>query len=186
MAMPSYYWPKDLMIRTAGDPAALTPAVRDIIRAADPEQAISDVQPLEDMMAIQTAPRRAQLRILGTFAGVAFLLAAVGIYGLLSFAVTSRTREVGVRMALGAQRRNVLVMFLRQGIVLGIAGVAVAMPLAYVAARAMSSLLFGVQPGDPPVYVLAAALAIAMTIAGSLRPAFRAARVDPAITIRTE
>jgi ABC-type antimicrobial peptide transport system permease subunit len=126
------------------------------------------------------------LRILGAFAALAFLLAGIGIHGLLSFAVTARTREVGVRMALGAKERDILSMFLRQGVILGVAGIAVAVPLAYFAARGMTSLLFGVRPDDPAIYAAAALLALAMTIAGSLRPALRAASVDPAITIRSE
>ncbi|MBZ5633367.1 MAG: ABC transporter permease [Acidobacteriia bacterium] len=182
----AFYAPKDLAIHASGDPASLASALRQIIRRANPEQAVSDVQLLEDILASQTASRRAQLRVLVTFAGVAFLLAAVGIHGLLSFAVTSRTREVGVRIALGAARGDILGMFLRQGLVLGSAGIAVALPLAYLAARSMTSLLFGVQPNDPLIYASAALLALLMTVAGSLRPSLRAASVDPALTIRAE
>jgi predicted permease len=181
-----WFAPKDLVIRAEGNPAALAPALRRIIRQADPEQAISDVQLLEDIIAGETASRRAQLRVLGAFAIIAFLLAAVGIHGLLSFAVSSRTQEVGVRIALGATRSDILGMFLRQGLGLGLAGVTLAAPLAYTAARAMASLLFGVQPGDSTIYAAAALLALLMTLAGSLRPALRAAGVDPAITIRSE
>jgi putative ABC transport system permease protein len=181
-----WFAPKDLVIRAEGNPAALAPALRRIIRQADPEQAISDVQLLEDIIAGETASRRAQLRVLGAFAIIAFLLAAVGIHGLLSFAVSSRTQEVGVRIALGATRNDILGMFLRQGLALGLAGVTLAVPLAYTAARAMASLLFGVQPGDSTIYAAAALLALLMTLAGSLRPALRAAGVDPAITIRSE
>jgi predicted permease len=186
MTMPSYYWPKDLMIRASGNPVTLAPALHRIIRQTDPQQAISNVQSLEDIIAAQMAPRRTQLGVLGTFTGIAFLLAAVGIHGLLSFAVAMRKQEVGVRMALGALRGNILGMFLRQGLVLGVAGVSVAIPLAYFAARAMTPLLFEVQPDDPLVYAAAVALTLAMTVIGSLRPAFRAARIDPAYTIRNE
>ena len=183
----AFYSPKDLVMRTAtGDPMRLAPLARGIIRAADPEQAISGVQLLAGIVDSQTASRRAQLRALGVFAGIAFLLAAVGIHGLLSFAVSSRTQEVGVRMALGAQRGSILGMFLRQGVVLGLAGILIALPLAYFAARGMTALLFGVEPGDPWIYAAAATLALAMTVAGSLRPALRAAGIDPAITIRSE
>jgi predicted permease len=182
----TFYAPKDLVIRVSGDPMSLAPAVLKIIRDTDPEQVVSDVRPLADIVALQTAPRRDQLHLLGAFAGIALLLAAVGIHGLLSFAVTARTREIGIRMALGAGRGNVRNMFLRQGFVLGVAGVAIAMPLAYGAARGMTSLLFGVRPEDPLVYAAAAVLALVMTLAGSLRPGIRAASVDPAITIRVE
>lgn len=165
---------------------ALMPALRRIIRRADSEQAISDVQMLSDVVAADTASRRAQVGALAVFAGVAILLAAVGIYGLLSFAVSSRTQEVGVRLALGAGRGTILGMFLRQGLFLGLAGVAFAIPVAYLAARSMASLLFGVSAGDTAVYSASAGLAIAMTLSGSLWPAMRAAALDPAITIRSE
>jgi putative ABC transport system permease protein len=181
-----WYAPKDLVIRSWGDPVALAPALRRIIRQADPEQAVTDVQPLDDIVASETASRRTQLRVLGAFAIIAFLLAAVGIHGLLSFAVSARTQEVGIRLALGATRSDILEMFLGQGLMLGIAGIALAAPLAYLAARGMSSLLFGVQPGDSTIYAAAALLALVMTLAGGLRPALRAAGVDPAITIRSE
>jgi ABC-type antimicrobial peptide transport system permease subunit len=144
------------------------------------------VRLLEDIVASQSAPRRDQLVVLGTFAAIALLLAAIGIHGLLSFTVSSRTQEIGVRVALGAARGNIFRLFLRQGLVLGIAGVAVAVPLAYLAARGMSALLFGVAPSDPVIYSGAAILAVVMTVAGSLRPAVRAAIIDPAATIRAE
>jgi predicted permease len=181
-----FYAPRDLVIRASGNVTALVPTLRSIIRRANPELAITDVRLVEEIVTSQTSSRRVQLQVLGTFAGVAFLLAAVGIHGLLSFAVTSRTREIGIRMALGAARGNVLSMFLRQGLVLGLAGITIAIPLAYIAARGMTSLLFGVRPEDPVVYAVAALLALAMTLTGSLRPGMRAAAVDPAITIRVE
>lgn len=181
-----WYAPKDLLIRTDGNAMGLAPALRRIIREVDSDQAISDVQPLGNVVAADTASRRAQVDALAAFAGIAVLLAAVGIYGLLSFAVSSRTQEVGVRLALGAGRGTILGMFLRQGLTLGLAGVAFAIPVAYVAARSMTSVLFGVQPDDAAVYSAAAGLAIVMTLCGSLRPALRAAGVDPAITIRSE
>jgi predicted permease len=182
----TYYAPKDLLVRSTGDPTALAPALRRIVHDVDPSQAVSDVRTLEDIVALQTSPRRDQLFVLATFAAIAILLAAVGIHGLLSFTVSSRTQEVGVRVALGAARSGILRMFLRQGLALGIAGIVVALPLAYAAARGMRSLLFGVEPGDPLIYALAGSLALFMILAGSLRPAIRAATIDPAVTIRTE
>ncbi len=182
----TFYAPKDLLVRSSGDPLTLAPALRRVIRSADPNQAVSDVKLLKDIVGEQTAPRRDQLVVLGAFAAIAFLLAGVGIHGLLSFTVSSRAQEIGVRVALGAARSRILGMFVRQGLLLGIAGVIVAVPLAYTAARGMGALLFGVEPGDPTIYAVSATVAIAMTLAGSLRPAVRAATIDPTKAIRTE
>ena len=181
----TFYAPKDLLVRSSGS-FTLAPALRRVIRSADPNQAVSDVKLLKDIVGGQTAPRRDQLVVLGAFAAIAFLLAGVGIHGLLSFTVSSRAQEIGVRVALGAARGRILGMFVRQGLLLGIAGVIVAVPLAYTAARGMGALLFGVEPGDPTIYAASATVAIAMTLAGSLRPAVRAATIDPMVTIRTE
>jgi predicted permease len=181
-----FYAPKDLVIRTTGDPLALVPDLRRIVQAINPEQAVSDVRTLDEIVAEQTVSRRVQIAVLGSFALAAVVLAAVGIYGLLSFTVSMRTREVGVRMALGASRGKVLKMFLRQGAVLGIAGVLLAVPLAYVAARAMTALLFGVAPGDPAIYAGASGLALLIALAGSMHPALHASRVDPVVTIQSE
>ena len=186
MGVPSYYWPKDLLIRTSGNAMALAPSVRRIIHEVEPDQAISNVQLLEDVVSAQIAPRRVQLRVLGTFTLLAFSLAAIGIHGLLSFAVSTRMQEVGVRMALGADRRSILVMFLRQGILLAVGGIVAAVPVAYFVVQTLRSLLFAVSPGDPLVYGAAAFLALVMTVAGSIRPAVKAAAIDPLATIRAE
>ncbi|HEY6352693.1 MAG TPA: ABC transporter permease [Candidatus Angelobacter sp.] len=181
-----FFVPKDLVVRVTHNPDAIVPAIRRIIHEADPELPVSNVQMVKDIVYSQTASRRAQLRVLGAFGVVAFLLAAIGIYGLLSFAVSVRTPEVGLRLALGAKPGKILNMFLRKGMVLSCAGVAIALPLSYFAARGMSALLFGVQPGDPLVYVAAALLAVGLALGGSFIPALRAARVNPAITVRAE
>jgi putative ABC transport system permease protein len=181
-----FFVPKDLVVRLTHNTDAIVPALRRVIHEADPELPVSNVQMVKDIVYSQTASRRAQLRVLGAFGVLAFLLAGIGIYGLLSFAVSVRTPEVGVRLALGARPGEILNMFLRKGIVLSCAGVAIALPLSYFAARSMSALLFGVQPGDPLVYAAAALLAVGLALGGSLVPAIRAARVNPAITVRAE
>lgn len=186
MAMPSYYWPKDLIVQSSGNAMALTPSLRRIIHEVDPDQAVSNVQLLDDVMNAQTAPRRVQLMVLGTFTILAFSLAAIGIHGLLSFAVSTRMQEVGIRMALGADRRNILGIFLRKGIFLAVGGIVVAAPVTYFVVQMLRSLLFGVSPNDPLVYGAAALLALIMTVAGTIRPAIRAAAVDPLVTIRAE
>jgi len=181
-----FFSPKDLVVRTSGNPAALAPAIRAIVHEVDPDQPVSSVRTLEEVLRLETESRRSQLNVLGTFALIAFLLAAIGIYGLMSFTVSNRTQEVGVRLALGAQPRNILTMFLRRGFVLGIVGVVIGVPLAYFAARGLGALLFGVKPGDPLIYLGASLLAMGMALAGSFWPALRASNVDPAISIRNE
>jgi predicted permease len=180
------YTPKDLLIHSSLDPDALVPTVRAIIRRADPELPISDVRTMETIVEGQTASRAVQLRVLGAFAIVAFFLAAVGIHGLLSFAVSQRRQEIGVRIALGAQRSDILSMVVWRGVLLAAAGVIPGVALAYAAARMMEALLVGVQPGDAATFLTVVVLAVVMTLAGSLLPALRALRVDPMTAIRAE
>ena len=127
-----------------------------------------------------------QLRALGAFAAIAFLLAAIGIHGLLSFAVSQRSQEIGVRIALGARWGNILTMVLRQGMLLSVAGLLPGVALAYAAGRAMESLLAGVKPADTVTLMAAVGLCLVIWIVGSLLPALRAVRVDPLTVIRSE
>lgn len=180
------YLPKDLVIRSSTNPEALIPAVRRIIRDADPEQPVSNVRLLADIVSGETAPRAAQLRVIAAFAGLAFLLAGIGIHGLLSYAVSQRTQEFGVRIALGAQQSDIVRLVLGEGVALAIAGVLIGVGLAYGAGGAMESLLAGVQPSDAATFSSVMALAAVMTLAGSLLPALRAMRVDPTTAIRAE
>jgi putative ABC transport system permease protein len=181
-----FYAPRNLAVRTSGAPSALAPAIRRIIQSADPEQPISDVQTLEQIVESKTAFRTVQVRVLGAFTAIAFLLAAIGIHGLLSFAVSQRNREIGVRMALGAASGDILRMVMRQGVRVALAGVLPGLALAYVAARLMQALLAGIQPGDLPTFLSAAGLCLVMTLVGSFLPALRAVRIDPMTAIRTE
>lgn len=181
-----FYMPKDLVIRSAGGTGTLLPAVRQIIRGTDSEQPISGVRTMASIVEDQTASRAAQVRVLGAFAAIAFLLAGVGIHGLLSFAVSRRTQEIGVRIALGAQPGGIAKMIVGQGAVLAFAGVLPGMVLAYAAGRAMEGLLAGVQPGDALTFASAIALCVLMTVLGSLLPAMRAVRIDPIAAIRSE
>jgi len=182
----TFYVPKSLGIRTSGDPAALAPAVRDIIRRADPRLPITDVQTLPDLVERETASRSVQVRVLAAFAAVAFVLAAVGIHGLLSFTVSQRTTEIGVRIALGAQRRDILSMVLLRGVMLSLAGVVPGVLLAYAAGRSMEALLAGVHPADALTLTSAVGLSVLMTIVGTVAPTLRALRVDPIAALRTE
>jgi len=181
-----WYAPKDLVVRTTGNPIALAPALRRIVHEADPEQPVSDVQTMEQIVAAETAPRTVQVRVLGAFAAIALLLAAVGINGLLSFAISARTQEIGVRVALGASRGNVLAMVLREALLLAALGTAAGAAIALAAGRYLASLLAGIRPLDAPTFAVAIALAFGMALAGSLAPAIRALRIDPATAIRVE
>ena len=180
------YTPKDLAIKTSGDPLALVAAVRRIVHEADPQQPVERAQTLSEIVGAETVARRTQLRVIGVFAMMAIVLSGIGIHGLLAFAVTMRTGEVGVRIALGAQGSDILRMFLAHGILLGSVGLAIALPVSYLLASGMRALLFGVLPGDPLVYGAACGVALLMTFAGSVPPALRASRIDPAITMRVE
>jgi predicted permease len=182
----TYFVPKDLVIRSSVAPGALIPAVRRIIGAADSELPVSDVRMLHDVVAADTAPRRVQARALGAFAGLAFLLAAIGLYGLLAFSVSARTREFSVRRALGAPASNVVAMVLLQGARLAVAGVALGVSLSYAAGRSLEALLAGVSPADVPTLVAAVSICLCGMVIGSLVPAVRAVRVDPIEAMRVE
>jgi len=181
-----FYAPRNLAVRTSGAPTSFAPAIRRIIQSVDRQQPVSDVQTLEQILESKTASRTVQVRVLAAFAAIAFLLAAIGIHGLLSFAVSQRNREIGVRMALGAASGDILRMVMRQGVWVALAGVVPGLALAYVAARLMQAILAGVQPGDLPTFLSAAGLCVVMTLVGSFLPALRAVRIDPMTAIRTE
>jgi predicted permease len=183
---PAVFDPKDLVIRHSGQDAALVPAVRQIVRSIDPEQPISDVRTMEDVLAGDTASRRAQLHVLGALAAVAVLLSGVGIYGLLAYTVTQRAREIGVRLALGADPARVGRMIFADGMRLALIGIVPGVLGAYAAARGMSALLFGVAPSDPAAFSAGVGLALLMALAGSTVPALRAVRVSPMSALRSE
>ena len=180
------YVPKDLMILAPRPGLAVLPAVRDIIRRVDAEQPLSNVRMMADVTEEQLASRTAQLRVLGALALLALLLAGVGIHGLLAFTVAQRSREIGVRLALGANPSLVARMVVSEAARMAIIGVIPGVIGAYVAARAMSALLFGVEPSDPLTVAAAAAVCLATAVVGAVRPAWRAARVDPVSAMRAE
>ena len=181
-----FYQPKDLVIRAEGNAASLLPQIHRIIRAADSEQPVSDVRTLADIVESSTASRAVEVRVLGAFAAVAFLLAAIGIHGVLAFVVSSRTRDIGVRMALGARRGNIVGMVVLRGAVLGAAGVIPGVALAWFAGKALEALLAGIKPYDAATFLAATGLCLLMTLLGCLLPAWRAARVDPITAMRAE
>ena len=181
-----FYAPQDLIIRTSVPPATLMPAVRAIIRKTDPQLPITGMRTLEEVVSLETAPRVVQLRVIGAFAVAAFLLAAIGIHGLLAFTVAARSREIGVRIALGARARDILWMIMSRSMTLAIIGVALGAVLAYAAGRSMQALLFGVDPADARVFSAAVLLSLLMALAGSLAPAWRAIKVDPITATRSD
>ncbi len=183
---PLFYAPQDLAIRSSEPLTTLVPAVRSIIASADPQLPITNVRTLEEIVSLETASRVVQLRVLGAFAVVAFLLAAIGIHGLLAFTVSARSREIGVRIALGAKSRNIIAMVMGRSAIMALLGVAIGAALAYAAGRSMQAVLFGVDPANPTVFAAAIALALLMTLAGSLLPAWRAVRIDPIQATRTD
>ena len=180
------YVPRQLVIRSSTPAARLVPAVRAIIARADPRQPVSDVRTLGDVVAAETAPRALQVRVLGLFTVIAFVLAGIGLHSLLAFTVSARAPEIGVRIALGADGREILASVLKRGAVLAGIGAALGSVLAYLAARSLQALLAGVSAADPVTFAAAAALATTMAVAGSLLPALRAMRLDPIVVIRSE
>jgi len=180
------YVPKDLVIRAPTQGLAIVPAVRQAVRRADQEQPIADVRMMTDVIDGQFDTRNAQIRILGALAVLALLLSAVGIHGLLAFTVAQRGREIGVRLALGAEPRSVARMVVGDAARMALFGVVPGVIGAYLAARAMSALLFGVAPGDPWTLGAAALLCMATAVVAALRPAMRAARVDPISALKSD
>jgi predicted permease len=183
---PANFDPKDLVVRHAGQPDALVPAIRAIVRSADPEQPISDIRTMADVLAGETATRRTQLQVLGVLAAIAILLAGVGIYGLLAYMVAQRSQEIGVRLALGAEPARVGRMIFADGMRLALMGTVPGVLGAYAAGRGMSALLFGVAPWDPATFAAAIGLVLLITVAASAVPALRAVRVTPMSVLRSE
>ena len=181
-----FYAPKDLVVRFAGSAATLAPALREIVKRIDPQLPVTELQLFTDVVDLETAPRTAQVRVLGGFAILALTLAAIGIHGMLAFAVSSRAREIGVRIALGATARDIVSAIVGRGLVATTAGIVIGAALAFAAGRALQALLAGVSPTDGLTFFVAIALCLVMAFAGSLIPALRALRVDPIRAIRAE
>jgi putative ABC transport system permease protein len=179
------YVPKDLVIR-GSQGMSTVPSVRNIVRHVDADQPLSNIRMLDEVVGDQTADRRAQVRILAALALLALLLAGVGIHGLQTFTVAQRAREIGVRLALGAAPTGVARMVMSEAARMAILGVIPGILGAYVAARAMGALLFGVRPDDPVTFLTTAGVCLVVAMLSALRPALRAARVDPITALRTE
>jgi predicted permease len=170
--------------RTSGDPSAMVPSVRAAIRGFAPRIPVFDVQPMSARLASSSAQTRFSAVLLGLFAAVALSLAFMGIYGVMAYAVAERTREIGIRMALGADRANVLGLVLREGALLATIGVVLGLATAFAATRVLASMLFEVRTTDPWTYAVMILVVVVAGLVASLVPARRAAAVDPIITLR--
>jgi putative ABC transport system permease protein len=175
-----------LVVRTAGDPTNLTSAIRNQVLSIDKEQPVSGVRTLEQRVSTSIAQQRFSMLLLGVFAAVAMVLAAVGIYGVLSYAAAQRTHEIGIRMALGARAGDVLKMVIGQGMKLTLAGVALGSGAALALTQLMRRLLFGVTAADPMTYVVIALSLTLVALFACWIPARRAAKVDPMVALRVE
>jgi putative ABC transport system permease protein len=175
-----------LVLRTAGDPLDLVAAVRQQIFALGVKEPISRVKTMEQLMAESIAPRRFQMLLFGIFAAVALALAAVGVYGVISYSVGRRTHEIGIRMALGARPLDVLLMIVRQGMALALVGVAIGLAAALAVTRVLKGLLFELSVTDPLTYTLIAASLLGVAFLACYLPARRATKVDPMTALRQE
>jgi putative ABC transport system permease protein len=179
-------WGGRWIIRTAGDPLKLVPAIRQQLRELDPDIQPFQLTTMEQSLAESYAPRRFQLILFGLFAALALVIAAVGIYGVISYAVNQRTQEIGIRMALGAQASDVLRMVIRRGLILALIGVALGLAAAIGLTRIMKNLLFQVTPTDPATFALIALFLVGVALIANYIPARRAAKIDPLQALRRE
>jgi putative ABC transport system permease protein len=173
-----------IAVRTRGEPRRVVPDVRSILRRLDPNLPMADLATMEEIVAESVAPRRFSLLLLAAFAGIALLLAAIGIYGVLSYTVGQRTKEIGVRMAMGAPRAHVLRLVVGEGFALVLVGLACGLAATLVVTRVIRGLLFEVEPYDPSTLVVVGAALVCVALAASYLPARRAARVDPVAALR--
>jgi putative ABC transport system permease protein len=175
-----------VIMKAAGDPNQLITAVRQQVKAIDADQPIYSVRTMDDIRAESVAPERLNLTLLSIFAGIALVLAVVGIYGVMSYSVTQRTHEIGIRMAIGAQPRDVFRMVIRQGMMLALIGVGSGLVGAFGLTRLMASMLFGVEPTDPVTFAAIAVLLTAVALVACYVPGRRATKVDPVVSLRYE
>jgi putative ABC transport system permease protein len=176
----------NLMVRSEVTASSLVPAIRQEVRAIDPALPVTNIQTLDDIVGASRAPQRFNAALLGGFAGVALLLAAVGVGGVLAISVSRRTQEIGIRLALGARRGEVVRMVIRQGMVLVAAGLAIGLPCAFAATRLLQALLFQVAPHDPAAFGGATAILCIVALVACAAPAIRASRVSPVEALRID
>ena len=175
-----------IAVRTQGSPERYVNLVREAVRSVDPDQPISDVNGMEELLSRSVGQRRLSMMLLSLFSGIALVLASVGIYGVMSYSVTQRARELGVRIALGADRSDVLRLVLRQGMGLALLGIGIGLGAALGLTRLIESQLYGVAATDPLTFALVAGVLAATALLANLLPAVRAMRMDPAVVLREE
>jgi putative ABC transport system permease protein len=189
---PTYYLPATqapfqamtILLRTRNDPATLVSALRNAVQTIDPTQPVTNIRTLDQIISDSIAQSRLNMLLMGLFGGLALILAAVGIYGLLSYAVTERTREIGTRMALGAQVPDVTKLVLKQGMTLALIGEVIGLVGAFALTRVIRGLLFGVAPTDAMTFIAVAAVLTSVALLACYFPARRAAKVDPLVALR--
>ncbi|HUS09968.1 MAG TPA: FtsX-like permease family protein, partial [Pyrinomonadaceae bacterium] len=193
-AEPTYYVPASqaplqnmtVLVRTLGDPTAIVPALRSAVLAVDPNQPITNIKTMDRIVADSIAQPRLSMLLMGLFGVLSLTLAAVGIYGLLSYAVTQRTQEMGIRMALGARVMDVLKLILKQGMALVLIGEVMGLLGAFAFTRFIKALLFGVTPTDTTTFLAVSAVLTAVALLACYLPARRATKVDPLEALRYE
>jgi putative ABC transport system permease protein len=176
----------NLLVRTTSDPLRLVPAVRRQVLAVDEDQPVYNIKTMEDVFSESIAAPNVITSLLGSFAAIALILAAIGVYSVMSYSVAQRTHEVAVRMALGAQHQDVLRMILGHALKLVLVGVGLGVTAAFAVTHLISSLLFGVTATDPAIFVAVSFLLIAVAMFSSYLPARRALKIDPMVALRNE
>jgi putative ABC transport system permease protein len=182
----AFYAPRDLVLRTTGDPMSVTGAVREAVRAVDPDQPISNVATMEEVLGQEASQRRVGMILLTAFAVLALLLASLGIYGVLAYFVAQHRNEIGVRLALGATPARILLLVLQKGMKLTLLGVAIGLAASFALTRLMTSLLFGVKAIDPLTFAAVPVVLAVVALLACWIPARRAAKVDPMVALRYE
>ena len=183
----SHAWPlMDVVVRADGSPEALLPSLRRKIQDIDPELALANVKTMDEWLSLNAAQPRLNAVLLGTFAAVALLIASIGIYGVLAYSVNQRTREIGLRMALGVKPGTILHLIVGEGMKVVLVGIGIGLLGGLGLGRAVSSLVFGVPIRDPLTFAIVAAILAVVGLAACAIPASRAARVDPIVALRDE
>jgi ABC-type antimicrobial peptide transport system permease subunit len=182
----AFMWPQHLVVRTTGDPLALSAAIRRAVADVDPNEPVANIRSMEQVFAADVLDRNTQMTLVAVFAALALMMASVGLYGVLSYTVTRRLPEIGVRMALGAQRSAVVAEIVRGALLLAASGIVLGTAGAFAATRLLTSALFSVSRTDPATFAATGLLVLVMSLVASAVPAFRGAGVDPTVALRAE